>query len=149
MNFTLEEAVASETASRDGIDNTPSSDVITVMTQTASHMEIVRSLLANPVHVNSWFRCERLNSAIGSKSTSQHILGEAVDFICPQFGTPLDICRKILWNGTIPFDQMILEHTWVHISFSISLGKPRHQVLSLLSTGGYAGGLTDSAGNQL
>ena len=150
-NFTLEEATVSETAAREEIDNTPSTTTVCIMSGTASLMEQVRSVLhSKGIHINSWYRSPLLNATIGSKPTSQHCKGEAVDFICPGFGTPLQICQAIIAaHNLVPFDQLILEHTWVHISFAIVSGQPRGQVLSLLSTGGYATGLTDNKGNNL
>lgn len=98
--------------------------------------------------VNSWFRLLDLNRFIGSKDTSQHPKGEAVDFISPKFGTPEEICRKIITNkDLINFDQLIFEYTWVHISWnSIPGSVQRGQVLTLLSSGKYAAGLTDKNG---
>lgn len=146
-NFTLEEGTSSATATEHGIDNTPSIDTLEVMYKSATKLEKVRALLDKPIHVNSWYRCPELNTAVGSKNTSQHIKGEAIDFVSPAFGTPLDICNIIIANkDLIGFDQLILEHTWVHISFSILSGAPRGQVLSLLTGGKYAVGLTDADG---
>jgi hypothetical protein len=147
-NFSLAEAVRSDTAERLHIINKPLGTVLNTMIQTALYMEEVRNILgANPIHINSWYRCIELNRAIGSKDTSQHRVGEAVDFVCPNFGTPLDICKEIIKHkDTIPFDQLIIEHSWVHISFSILNRKPRNQVISLLNTGRYAVGLTNAKG---
>lgn len=150
-NFSYAEAIASETASRKDIDNTPSSEVLEVMKKAAIGMERVRATLNNnSIHINSWNRNLPLNRAIGSKDTSQHPKGEAIDFICPLFGNPLDICKMLITHtDLIRFDQLILEHTWVHISFAILSGKPRNQVLSLLSSGQYSLGLTDKNGIKL
>lgn len=150
-HFTLEEAVHSQTADRNGIDNAhPPISVITNATQTAKRMERIRALLQFPITVSSWIRSPILNAAIGGVSNSQHLTGEAVDFICPAFGTPLDICNRILSFGDlIRFDQLILEHSWVHISFSANpTVVNRREVLSLLKTGGYAQGLTDASGTK-
>lgn len=149
-HFTLEEATASETAARDGLDNQPAPEVLEVMYKTAVKMEKVRNLLGDlPIHINSFYRSPAVNEAVGSKPSSQHTKGEAVDFICPTFGTPLDICKILIANkDLIGFDQLILEHTWVHISFAILSGKPRSQVLSLLTGGKYSVGLTDKSGKS-
>lgn len=147
QNFTLDEAIASDTAARKGIDNTPSQEIIDVMSKAATRLEDVRYLLCRAIHINSWYRCLELNRLLGSKDSSQHIKGEAIDFISPTFGTPLQICKLIVANkALINFDQLILEHTWVHISFAILNSAPRGQVLSLLSNGHYANGLTDKFG---
>lgn len=150
-HFSYAEAIISETAERKGIDNIPSAEVLETMKSTAVKMEKVRVLLMNKsIHINSWNRNITLNAEIGGVLNSQHIVGEAVDFICPTFGSPLDVCKAIIaQKELIVFDQLILEHTWVHISFAILSGKPRGQVLSLLSSGKYALGLTDKEGNKL
>lgn len=150
-HFTIAEAVHSDKAVELGIDNIPSRDVLWVMEKTAICMERVRASLSNlPISVSSFYRSPEVNAAVGSKSTSQHLLGEAVDFICPAFGTPVEICRKLIeLHDLIRFDQLILEHSWVHISFAIAPRSNRNQVLSLLSTGGYANGLTNKNGVKL
>lgn len=150
-HFSYAEAIASETAERSGIDNHPSTEVLTVMDKSALGMEKVRALLMNKsIHINSWYRSHDLNKAVGGVDTSQHIDGEAIDFICPTYGDCLAICKTIVANKElIRYDQLILEHTWVHISFAILSGKPRGQVLSLLASGHYAQGLTDKQGTPL
>lgn len=143
--FTLEEAIQSDTALRLNIDNTPDAGTIIIMKTAALGMERVRAVLNAPVNVNSWYRCPHLNTVVGSFNTSQHLKGEAIDF--RSLLSPLEICRKLIENvDTINYDQLILEHTWVHISFAILTGKPRHQVLSLLANKKYAQGLTDING---
>ena len=114
-------------------------------------MEKVRLILGESITINSWIRCLALNRALGSRDTSQHILGEAVDFISPHHGDPLRVCKTLLDHKEIVgWDQLILEHTWVHISWnSIPNARQRGQVLSLLSDGSYSRGLTDSKGNVL
>jgi zinc D-Ala-D-Ala carboxypeptidase len=150
-HFSVDEALVSETASRYRISNVPSEAVLATMEAAAGKLERVRILLDNlPLHINSWFRCLELNRALHSKDNSQHLVGEAIDFICPQYGSPTAVAKKILaYKELIGYDQLILEHTWVHISFSILNSKPKGQVLSLLSNGGYATGLTDALGNPI
>lgn len=150
-HFTFEEVTHSETAARRGIDNTLPAELVETVKKTAVKMEKVRALLGKPISVTSWYRSLPLNRALLSADTSQHPKGEAVDFICPTFGSPLEVCKFLLENrDLIRWDQLILEHTWVHISWnSIPSGEQRGQVLSLLETGKYALGLTDKKGNPL
>lgn len=117
-HFTLEEAVTSQTASRLGIDNDPPLDVVLNMKQAALGMELVRQLLGQPIHVNSWYRSPELNKAVGGNPTSDHLTGFAVDFICPTFGKPESIVSEIV-KSNINFKQVIYEFgSWVHISFN-------------------------------
>lgn len=150
-HFTIAEATFSDTANRNKLDNTPSNYTLQIMKQTAFCMERVRAALGNlPLHINSWYRSPEVNEAVGSKDSSQHIKGEAVDFVCPDFGTPVAIAKKLIeLKDLIRFDQLIMEGTWIHISFPISTGKPRGQVLSLLRNGTYSQGITDKQGHPL
>lgn len=146
-HFTLEEAIASATASLHCANNMPPASVQVTMRQAAMDMEAVRTILGHPITVSSWYRSPILNALVGSKSTSQHVQGEAIDFECPSFGVPVSICKEIIkYPDLVDFDQLILEHGWVHISFAILSGKPRRQVLSLLTSGHYAPGLTNAHG---
>ncbi len=140
-HFMLSEFTASETAARENIDNTPSEEIIAALMFTAENLESVRSLLLAPLHITSGYRCPALNVRVGSKPTSAHVLGLAVDFICPSFGTPLMVCER-LERSNIGFDQLIFEHSWVHIAFS---REPRRQVLTLMRGGGYAHGIVKEA----
>lgn len=125
-HFSDAETVASSTALRLGIDNTPSALVRLNLQFTASKLEQVRALLGQPMHIDSWYRCPKLNAAVGGAQTSAHMSGFAVDFTCAAFGTPLDIVQCIIASG-IKFDQLIQEGRWVHISFAPAM---RQQTLT-------------------
>lgn len=147
--FSWDEVEHSQTAERLGIDNTVPNELVAAIENTAVNLEFVRTLLANPVLVDSWFRCTKLQQLPEFiNPTSQHPRGEAVDFKCPKFGTPVEICKLLLMHtDIIRFDQLILEHSWVHISFASGPGAvQRKQVLSLLNNKKYATGLTDVNG---
>ena len=150
QNFTIAEVTFSSTADRLGISNVLPTELWGAVLNTATKMEKVRSLLGDKsIYVDSWYRCLALNNALGSKPTSQHMKGEAVDFISPTYGTPTQIAKLIVSNHEIiRFDQIILEHSWIHISWNSSNpdSGQRGQVLSLLSSGNYANGLTDASG---
>lgn len=119
-HFTLEELVFSSTAQRLGIDNTPGPDVVEHLGVLAAGLEQARALLGQPMHIDSGYRCARLNQAVGGVGHSAHMDGYAADFVCPDFGTPLQIAKAIA-ASTIDFDQCIQEGTWVHISFDPQL----------------------------
>lgn len=151
-NFTWDEVTHSQTAARRGLNNDLPISMVPAVKNTARNMERVRALLQSPIIVTSWYRSPEVNVAVGSTSkNSQHLTGEAVDFISPGFGKPLAICQRILkFPELVSFDQLILEHTWVHISFSSNPAvKNRRQVLSLLDSGSYATGLTDRKGRPI
>lgn len=151
-HFTWKEVSFSETAQRLGIDNTIPDELKPAAQKTATGMEKVRALLGVPIFPHSWYRGPALQALPQFRNPkSQHPKAEAVDFVAPNYGTPLEICRKIIkYADLVRFDQLILEHSWVHISFcSVPGVKPRGQVLSLLKSGDYASGLTDLEGKPL
>jgi len=151
-NFSWYEVEHSDTAEREGFDNSVPANLVDACQNTAVNMEFVRSILRLPIKINSWYRGPQLQALPAFYNpTSQHPKGEAVDFVCPKFGSPVDICKKLLSTGdAVKFDQLILEHTWVHISFASGPGAvQRKQVLSLLANKKYAIGLTDLNGVAL
>lgn len=130
-HFTLEELTFSETAGRLRWDNTPGPIELKRLREiTAPGMEAVRALLGHPVLISSGYRSARLNAEIHGSSSSYHPLGLAVDFRCPQFGTPLQVCEAIAASN-IQYDQLIHEFgLWVHIGFAIEGQRPRGQQLT-------------------
>lgn len=116
-HFTLAEMIASQEATRRGIDNTPTQDIIENLVMLCrGTLEPVRGLLARPIFVSSGYRCKELNEAIGGALMSDHQTGLAADFACHSYGTPLEVCKAIAKSGIL-FGQLIHEFgRWVHIS---------------------------------
>ena len=132
-HFSLEELTHSDTATRLGIDHTPTVEVIDNLTYLAGELEYVRDILGHPMLISSGFRSYALNDHLGSKRTSSHTKGLAVDFICPSFGNPHSVVSAIVM-ANINYDQVILEYDrWVHLSFKQL--DPRKQALIIDKTG--------------
>jgi zinc D-Ala-D-Ala carboxypeptidase len=119
-HFTLAEFTDSQTAARQGIDNTPPADVVERLKRTAQGLEAVRVRLGcAPIVISSGYRSPALNAAIGGSKNSQHMTGEAADFTCPRFGSPRQIVDALADSG-VPYDQIALEfNQWIHISFAL------------------------------
>lgn len=132
-HFTIDEFTQSQTAARDGIDNTIPPDLMPSAKRTAQGLELVRILLnSHPVLISSGYRCPELNQKVGGSRLSQHMLAEAADFTVPTYGTPAQVVAAIV-RSSIPFDQCILEFgRWCHISFT---DKPRKQALVIDQSG--------------
>lgn len=136
-HFTLAEFVTSEIAARDGIDNDPPIELLPALKRTALGLEVVRIRLGAPVIITSGYRSPALNAAVKGAKDSQHMRGEAADFICPGFGQPQNVCAALRDSG-IEYDQLILEFAngrgsgWTHISFAAN---PRGQALIIDKTG--------------
>jgi len=144
-HFTLEELCLSETAVRAGIDNTPPADVVANLLRLARMLEKVRALLKRPIHITSGFRCPELNARIGGSKTSAHLEGRAADFICPAFGTPYVVAKKIA-AARLGYDQMIHEYgRWVHIAVPRANERADRELLSIFEAGRYLPGLTEAA----
>ena len=141
-HFTLEELTFSQTAARQGIDNTPSPEIIQNLVRVALALEEIRSLLGgSAIHVNSGYRGPELNTFIGGSKTSAHMTGLAADFIAPAFGTVLEIAQAIAASDII-FDQLIHEYgTWVHIGLAPDGATPRRQLLTIFKGTGYLPGI--------
>jgi hypothetical protein len=136
-HFTLAEFTVSQMAERLGIDNDPPAELMPALKRTAQGLEAVRLRLGMaPITITSGYRSLALNRALRSRDTSQHVKGEAADFICPRFGTPTEIVTA-LRNSGIEYDQLILEFAgkgrgWVHVSFA---DNPRHMALEIDASG--------------
>ena len=79
-HFKLEEFTKSMTATRKGIDNTPGGgDIKNLENDCYEILEPARAKFEKPITITSGYRSEELCEAIGSKKTSQHAKGQAVD----------------------------------------------------------------------
>lgn len=126
-HFTLEELT--HTDHRE-FDNTPNDAELENIKRLAEFLEEVKTALGGkPVMVNSAFRSKQVNDAVGSKDTSQHRIGCAVDFRVPQL-TPDEVVKTIIASG-LPYDQVIREFDrWTHLSIpNTPDATPRKQAL--------------------
>lgn len=129
-HFSLSEFINSVTAKRQGIDNTPSFEVVDNLNRLADYLDGIREKYGKPIFISSGYRCPLLNQAVGGASNSQHLKGLAADLICADMGKLLSIIRE-----TGGFDQLITEHNkgsknyWIHVSVAPVFGKPRNQVI--------------------
>ena len=86
-------------------------------------LDPVREKLGMPIVVNSGYRCEKHNKAVGGVKNSQHLKGEAADIHC-QDNEKLK--QLIIENGK--FDQLITYPSFLHVSYKRTGGN-RHQRL--------------------
>ena len=91
-------------------------------------LDPLREAYGRPIHVNSGYRCPRLNRLVGGSPNSQHMRGEAAD-IRPVVGNEADLpelARLLIDNGK--FDQLIIYPTFIHVSWK-RLGWNRRQII--------------------
>ena len=130
--FTINELTKSSTAQRLHIDNTPTQTVKDNLNKLIDNiLDPLREHYGQPIIINSGYRCDKRNKAVGGAATSQHKLGQAAD-IRTVANTKesnkqlFELIRKL----KLPFDQLIDEHNlnWVHVSYS---KRNRRQVLKI------------------
>lgn len=142
--ISLNEITRSNTALRKGIDNTNlTEEQINNFKELGSKVfDPLREWAGGPIKINSGFRSEALNKAIGGSSKSQH---------CANNGAALDIDDTFKHKtnaemfeyikNNLPFDQLIWEFgddsnpAWVHVSH-VSIKENRKQVLKAIKENG-------------
>jgi hypothetical protein len=125
-NFSLKELTISETATRKGLDNTPSEAIIANLKLLAeSILQPVREHYGKSIKVNSGYRSPDVNASVGGSKTSDHCKGQAADIEISGVANG-DLAKYIADN--FKFTQIILEFYtqgvpdsgWVHISYDPS-----------------------------
>jgi hypothetical protein len=138
-HFTLEEFTRSAKAKELKIDNSPQDDAtLDNLKQLATVLERVRKACGNrPIIISSGLRVPALNRAVGSRDTSAHIKGLAVDFNVKGLHP-----RLVAWCiaplvEEFDIDQLIYEiredqgklTEWVHLGLRVF--GARNQVLTI------------------
>ena len=138
----LAEVTRSDTAKRQGIDNTPQGQHLENLKVICEEVfDKVREYFGVPIFISSGYRSAGLNKAIGGSSTSDHSLGRALDLDQDGHGngvTNMDVFNYIKDN--LEFDQLIYEFgtdknpDWVHVGYR--KGANRKQILRAIKEGG-------------
>lgn len=120
--LTLAEVVSSQTATRHGIDNTPTPAVFANLKLVATKVfDPMREALGKPIRVSSGYRSPILNKKIGGAKNSQHTTGEALDLQGLEGLKNSEIFNYI--KNNLDYDQLIWEYgttrepAWVHVSY--------------------------------
>ncbi len=122
-HITYHEGTYSRTGERKNLDNTPNPRQLKCMAEVAENLfEPLREWVGGPIKVNSFFRGEPVNTAIGGSKYSQHMKGQAID-IDDTFGHKTNAEMYYYIKDNLDFDQMIWEFgtdknpNWLHISW--------------------------------
>jgi zinc D-Ala-D-Ala carboxypeptidase len=136
-HFTLDEMIASQTASRMGLNNMPDATGMNNLKRLCNDcLEKIRDLLGGkPILISSGYRGPEVNKAVGGSTTSAHMVGLAADFTCPGFGSPEAICKFLNSRmASLGIDQLIWEYdSWVHVG--LRDGEPRNMALTIDNSG--------------
>lgn len=118
-HITYHEATFSPTAKRMGIENVPTDDELESMRLVAEKcFEPLRKAYGLPIKINSFFRCLALNRAVGSKDSSYHRLGMAIDMTA---GSKAENVKLFVWcRDNLKFTELINEYdySWIHIAYN-------------------------------
>lgn len=133
--FTIDELCKSDTAIANGIDNTPTAEVIINLTRLVNVvLDPLRKSWGAPLYVNSGYRCLALNKLVGGAVNSHHVKGMAADITAGSRAKNKQLF-KLFETLKFPFTQLIWEKggfggpDWVHISYDPN--DIRKQVLRL------------------
>lgn len=116
-NFSLAELTVT---TKPGPNNPGDKELASLKALAVNILQPLRDALGHPIKINSGFRSARINKLVGGAPSSQHVLGQAADIVVEGM-TPLALAKYIVELG-LPFDQVIREPTWVHVSYG-----PRHR----------------------
>ena len=90
-------------------------------------LEPIRSFF-KPIVITSGYRCAALNAAVDGAANSAHTTGRAADFVVPGWPT-LRLAHAICKLPDLPFDKLIFEGNWIHITHFGAVANKR-QVLT-------------------
>ena len=140
-HISYKEATRSNTAKRLGITNLPNGYQLTNMGAVAEAVfEPLRMWVGGPIRINSFFRCEELNKAIGGSSRSQHCEGRAMD-LDDVHGHKTNAEMFTYIKENLNFDQLIWEFgddenpDWIHVSY-VSEDQNRNRCLKAFKSNG-------------
>lgn len=132
-NISWAESIRSKTAEKKEIANLPGEVEIVAMKKVAKEVfQPLREWANEPIRINSFYRSKELCEAIGSKATSQHTKGQAIDIDATGKKTNADLFNYI--KDYLNFDQLIWEFgddenpDWIHVSF-VGVNGNRKKVL--------------------
>lgn len=127
LHFTLDELIRSQEASRFGIDNYPSPEIIeNLRALCADILEPLRNAISRPITVSSGYRCKLLNHRVGGAKNSDHVRGLAADITAAGLSTAALGAAVRSLSPYVPLSQCINEfppHGWIHVS-RVALGEP-------------------------
>ena len=122
-HISYKEATRSTTAMRLSVENKPNDYELQNMELIAEKVfEPLRKAVNGPIKINSFFRSEDLNKAIGGSTRSQHCQGRAID-LDDTYGYMSNYDMYYYIKNNLDFDQLIYEFgteknpDWVHVSY--------------------------------
>lgn len=130
-HITFYEATVTNKSIELAIKNIPNAKQLLAIQNVANNcFEPLREWYSKPIKINSFFRNDKLNTAVLGALTSQHLKGEAIDLTG---GSKAENKKIFEWlKNNVDFDQLINEYnySWVHVSLKLS-GVNRKDILAI------------------
>jgi zinc D-Ala-D-Ala carboxypeptidase len=110
------------------IDN--SADIQSIIKLTylcAFIMQPLRIFLKKVIKIDSGFRCYAVNIAVKGQSDSQHLTGEACDFICCDLIAAYNyICSNLSYDQCIIYSDLEHNPLFIHVSYRHNNNRKMH-----------------------
>ncbi len=116
-HFTIAEFIRSNTADAKGINNKIPKDLVpNVEALVDNVLDPLREWYGKPIRINSGYRCEALNKAVGGLDNSYHLTGCAADIDVNSHEENGKLFEYIKEN--LPFTELGWEGggAWVHVA---------------------------------
>lgn len=118
--FTIKELCASDTARRKGIENEPTSEIVRNLTALVDNiLDPLREAWGKPIIVNSGYRCDALNKAVGGVPSSQHCFDSETELLTADGWKRYNVLSKgeLIFSYSIerdkielvPIDELIIQ----------------------------------------
>ena len=143
-HFSLSEMCSTSVQTAD--HNFPTQSVITNLRRLCGWLEALRAyptpgtLSPSPIYINSGYRSQAVNQAVGGVSTSNHLTGCAADIRCSGIEQALRYAAYLLdisKERGESFDEIIIEHRvktgnyWVHFAVRASGNRRKVKICNL------------------
>jgi uncharacterized protein YcbK (DUF882 family) len=91
----------------------------------AKELQIIRDYFGKPIKINSGYRCETHNKAIGGVANSHHTLSKAADIAIKGI-TPKEIANtleELISSGQLRIGAIGIYNTFVHVDIRTTIAR--------------------------
>ena len=117
--FTLYELCKSDTAKKQNIDNFPTWEVVDNLKRIVEEiLDPLREWYGKPINVNSGYRSQKLNKAVGGVNNSFHLNGCGIDIDTNSTEENKRLFEYI--KNNLPFTELGWEGngSWIHVGYN-------------------------------
>ena len=134
-HFSYDEMTHSTWAQLHRVDNTPDELQLAALINICWKLGEPLREAFGPIHVNSAFRNEKVNTGVHGVGNSKHLRGEAMDIRIDSLEQGKEYFKFIQKN--VDFDQLLFEYNkrgamWIHCSVCLDPKENRHMAFGNL-----------------